>query len=218
MSHFTARGILAGFELYQQRAAARFVLPGEQRGPATSDLERAFLLRRGVAPERILTVPNRNGTLQQLEPVARLQQQGRISSVVVVCFAFHAPRVREYMRRLGIRGEIAEVEHTHATFLRERARATRVSRDELVNLPQLGAIRQAEQGISRMLLRIDRPFGRWAPATRLFKMLAGPTLTDIDGGRPRVGLARLDAALALVSEMAARIRERPHRVRRGSSG
>ena len=32
---------------------------------------------------------------------------------------------------------------------------------------------------------------RWAPATRLFKLLAGPTITDLEGGRARVGLARL---------------------------
>ncbi len=42
MSHFTARGILAGLELYRQGAAPRFILPGEQRKPATSDLEQSI--------------------------------------------------------------------------------------------------------------------------------------------------------------------------------
>jgi uncharacterized SAM-binding protein YcdF (DUF218 family) len=213
MSHFTARCVLAGLELYQQGAAPRLILPGEGRGPATSDLEQNFLLSRGVAPERLLNLPNRNGTLQQLEPVARLQRQSQVTNVVVVCFAFHARRVREYMRQLGIRGDLAEVEHTHAAFLRLSAGATRVNRDELVNLPQLGPIRRAEQGLSRMLLRIDRPFGRWAPATRLFKLLAGPTLTDIERGRPRVGLARAEATRALLSQVAVRVRRTLHLVR-----
>ena len=101
MSHFTARCILAGLEIYQQGAAPRFILPGEQRGPATSALERSFLLRRGVPLEHILDLPNRNGTLQQLEAVARLQRQGRLGRVVVVGFASHAERVRAYMQLLG---------------------------------------------------------------------------------------------------------------------
>src|SRR5439155_2450066 len=113
MSHFTARSVLAGLELFLQGAAPRFILPGEQRGPATSDLEVAFLVSRGVPLEHILDLPNRNGTLQQLESVARLQQQGGIERVLVVCFAFHAPRVREYIQLLGIRGDVAEVEQTH---------------------------------------------------------------------------------------------------------
>src|SRR5918911_1785151 len=134
MSHFTARCVLAGLELYQQGAAPRFILPGEQRGPATSDLERSFLLRRGVPLERILDLPNRNGTLQQLEPVARLQRQGRLGRVIVVCFAFHAERVRAYLRLLRVHGDVAEVEQTHAAFLRARTPTARVNREELVGL------------------------------------------------------------------------------------
>jgi hypothetical protein len=191
MSHFTSRCVLAGLELYQQRVASRFVLPGEQRGPATSDLERAYLVSRGVAPERILGLPNLNGTLQQLESVARLQRKGSVNNVVIVCFAFHIERVREYIRLLGIHGDVAEVEHTHAEFLRVRGGSVRVDRDELVNLPQMRPIIAAERGISRTLLLIDRPFGRWAPATRLFKLLAGPTITDIERGKARVGLVRV---------------------------
>jgi uncharacterized SAM-binding protein YcdF (DUF218 family) len=101
MSHFTARCILAGFELYQQGVATRFVLPGEQRAPATSDLEQAYLVRRGVGPERIVNLPNLNGTLEQLEAVARLQQRGGLGAVVVLSFAFHAQRVRSYVEDTG---------------------------------------------------------------------------------------------------------------------
>ena len=194
MSHFTARCVLAGLELHQQGTAPRFILPGEQRRPATSDLERSFLLSRGVKAEHMLNLPNRNGTVQQLEPVGRLQRQGQLGKVVVVCFAFHAERVRAYMRLLGIHGDMAEVEQTHAAFLRARARTARVSREELVNLPQLSPVRRAEQGISCRLLAIDRPFGPWAPASRLSKLLAGPTITDIERGRARVGLVRFEAA------------------------
>jgi hypothetical protein len=179
MSHFTARCVLAGLELYQQGVATRFILPGEQRAPSTSDLEQAFLVRRGLAPERMVNLPNLNGTLEQLEPVARLQRQGSVKDVIVVCFAFRAQRVRTYMCVLGIHGEVAEVEHTHAEFLRVHARAVRIDAQELVNLPQLRQVIDAERGISRALLRIDRPFGVRAPATRLFKLLAGPTITEI---------------------------------------
>ena len=195
MSHFTARCVLAGLELYQQHAAAHFLLPGEQRNPATSDLERAFLIRRGVPAENILCYPDLNGTLHQLEPVARLQRHGEINNAIVVCFAFHAPRVAEYMRMLPLRGDVAEVERTHADYLRSTASARRVNREELVNLPQLAQLERAEHGISHLILRLDRPFGRRAPLTRLLKLLAGPTITDIDHGRARVGLARLDRLL-----------------------
>ena len=207
MSHFTARCLLAGFELYQEGVAARFILPGEQRRPATSDLEQTFLLSRRVAPGCILNVPNRNGTLEQLEPVARLQGRGRLGNVVVVCFAFHAERVRDYMRLLGIRGDIAEVEQTHTLFLRVHAGASRVDREELLDLPQLRPVVQAERRISRTLLWIDRPFGRRAPATRLFKLLAGPTITDIQCGAAHVGLARVETARALVSGLKGRVQQ-----------
>jgi uncharacterized SAM-binding protein YcdF (DUF218 family) len=197
MSHFTARGVLAGLELYQQGAAPRFILPGEQHRPSTSDLERAFLLRRGVPPERILALPDLDGTLQQLEPVARLQRQGRLGRVVVLAFAFHCRRVERYMRLLGVAGEVAEVERTHAEFLHGRARVTRA---DLVGLPQLEPIRRAERGISGLLLALDRPFGRWAPASRLYKLLTGPAITDLDHGRPRLALARVEAVRSFISE------------------
>ena len=208
MSHFTARCVLAGLELYQQGVATRFILPGEQRAPATSDLEQDFLARRGVGPERMVNLPNLNGTLDQLEPIARLQRQGSVKQVLVVCFAFHAERVREYMRLLGIRGEVAEVEHTHAEFLRVHARAVRIDAQELVNLPQLRRVIDAERAISRALLRIERPFGVRAPATRLFKLLAGPTITDIERGGPRVGLARVEATRSLAAEAKGRVTQK----------
>jgi hypothetical protein len=192
MSHFTARSVLAGLELYRQGIADRFVLPGEQHGPATSDLEARFLRRQAVAPARILSLRGLDGTLQQLEAVRNLQRSGAVGGVVVVSFAFHAPRVLAYMRLLAISGEIAEVEQTHVAFLRARSARTRVDRTVLVSLPQLAEVRRAEQGISRTLLDLDRPFGRWAPATRLFKALAGATVTDIDHGRARIGLARVE--------------------------
>jgi hypothetical protein len=205
MSHFTARCVLAGLELYHQGIAARFVLPGEQRGPATSDLERAFLLSRGVASECILTFSGLNGTLEQMEPVARLQRQGRLGAVVIVCFQFHAERVREYGRLLGIRGYLAEVERTHAEFLRTHGGSIRVNRDELISFPQLGPVARAERGISHRLLGIHRPFGRWAPATRLFKLLAGPTITDIERGQARIELARTEAAKAVACGVVRRV-------------
>jgi hypothetical protein len=192
MSHFTARSVLAGLELYRQGIADRFVLPGEQRGPATSDLEAWFLRRQGIASERILSLPGLDGTLQQLEAVGNLQRSGAVGGVVVVSFAFHAPRVLAYMRLLTIRGEIAEVEQTHVAFLHARSARTRADRAVLMSLPQLAEVRRAEQGISRTLLDVDRPFGRRAPATRLFKALAGPTVTDIDHGHARIGLARVE--------------------------
>jgi hypothetical protein len=199
MSHFTARCVLAGFELYQQGLATRFILPGEQHAPATSDLEQAYLIRRGVGAERIVNLPNLNGTLEQLEAVARVQQEGKLGTVVVLCFAFHAKRVRSYMRLLGLRGEQATVEHVHAEFLRNYAGAVRVNDQELLNLPQLAKVAAAEHRISGTLLRIDRPFGARAPTTRLFKLLAGPTITDIERGQARVGLMRLEIIRRLIA-------------------
>jgi len=199
MSHFTARCILAGLELYRQGVAARFILPGEQRAPATSDLEQAYLVRRGVGNESVVNLPNLNGTLEQLEAVAQLQQRGELGTVVVLCFGFHANRVRSYMRLLAIRGEQATVEHIHVEFLRNYLGAVRVNEQELLNLPQLAQVLAAERGISGTLLRVDRPFGNRAPLTRLFKWLAGPTITDIERGQARVGLARLESIRGLLA-------------------
>jgi DUF218 domain len=198
MSHFTARCILAGFELYQQGVATRFILPGEQRAPATSDLEQGYLIRCGVEAESIVNLPNLNGTLEQLEAVARLQQRNKLGTVVVLCFAFHADRVRHYMRLLRVQGEQAAVEHVHAEFLRKYAGAVRIDEQELLNLPQLAPVVAAERGISGALLCVDWPFGDRAPVTRLFKWLAGPTITDIERGHARVSLARLEVVRGLL--------------------
>jgi len=65
-------------------------------------------------------------------------------------------------------------------------------------------VKRAEEIISPALLRIDRPFGRCAPASRLF--IAGPTVTDIHPGEARVGLVRLEAARALIAEVASRLK------------
>ena len=88
MSHFTARCILAGLELYRRGVAARFILPGEQRAPATSDLEQAYLVRRGVGNESVVNLPNLNGTLEQLEAVARLQQRGNSAPLLFSASGF----------------------------------------------------------------------------------------------------------------------------------
>jgi hypothetical protein len=106
------------------------------------------------------------------------------------------------MRLLAIHGDVAEVEQTHVAFLRAHGGSARLTREALLNLPQLGPVRRAEQGLSRWLLAIDRPFGCWAPTTRLFKLLAGPTITDIERGRARVGLVRLEAAREFVGALA----------------
>ena len=208
MSHFTARCILAGLELYRQGVAARFILPGEQRAPATSDLEQAYLVRRGVGNDSVVNLPNLNGTLEQLEAVAQLQQRGKLGTVVVLCFAFHANRVRSYMCLLKIRGEQVDVEHVHAEFLRNYAGAVRIDEQELLNLPQLSPVVAAERKISGALLRVDRPFGYRSPMTRLFKWLAGPTITDIERGQARVGLVRLEIVRGLLA------RSSPQRFRR----
>jgi len=69
-----------------------------------------------------------------------------------------------------------------------------------MDLTQVRAVAAAERGISGALLRIDRPLGVMAPATRLVKLLAGPTVTDVEGGHPRLGLARIEAAQSLTLE------------------
>lgn len=192
MSHFTARAVLAGYELYQQGTAPVFILPGEQHGPATSELEQFYLVRRGVPADRITTMTDLNGTLQQLERMAQLQKRSKLGRIIVVCFGFHEVRVRALIDMLGVRGDTAEVERVHVDFLRVRGASVRVNRDELLNLPQLDPVRRAEEGITGRLLALDRPFGRRAPLTRLFKMLMGPTITDIERGRARIGLSRLE--------------------------
>jgi len=52
--------------------------------------------------------------------------------------------VRKCMRMLATRGDIAKVEHIHTEFLRLHARALRVHEQELLNLPQLRTVVNAE--------------------------------------------------------------------------
>ncbi len=180
MSHFTSRAVLAGWELYDQRKAPVIIIPGEEQNPATSDLEKDYLMRKGVDTDNIIDFPNLNGTQQQLDPIADLQKSGKIGKVLIVSFEFHRERVSELMKRWDIQGDIAEVEQTHVQYLQElnsRANENRLeqgksvvktlaNRDRLINLPQLEPIKKAEHGIARKLMTVDKPFGRQAPFSR----------------------------------------------------
>lgn len=190
LSHFTARSVLAGWELYQQGKARLFVLPGEEKEPSTADLEKAYLVSKGVPEEDIVVFPNLNGTQQQLDPIFELQKSGELGKVLVVSFEFHKQRVSELMKIWGIEGDVAEVEETHVRFLQNLGNGNRVDREELINLPQLDQIKKAEHGIARKMMMLDRPFGKRAPFSRIAKVLMGPTVTDID----KVGLVRIEKA------------------------
>jgi hypothetical protein len=95
-------------------------------------------------------------------------------------------------------------EGLHADFLRSVGGSVRVDRVELSNLPQLRQVIAAERGVVARLVDIDRPFAGWAPASRLFKLIADPTMTDIDRGQARVGLARVEALTAFLAARRAR--------------
>lgn len=206
MSHFTSRAVLAGRELYEQQKAPFIILPGEENNPATSDLEKDYLIKNGIDVNNIFDFPNLNGTQQQLDPIADLQKNGSIGKVLIVSFEFHKERVKELMRRWGIQGDVAEVEQTHVEYLREQNRRAnekrkvlgeeerkiRANRDTLVNLPALEPIKKAEHGIAIKLMKLDKPFGRKAPFSRIAKTIMGPTITDIQGGKVKVGLVRIE--------------------------
>ena len=193
MSHFTSRAILAGLELYQDGKAPLFILPGEQKNPSTSDLERDYLIRKGIDPSNIFTADNLNGTQQQLDPIADLQKNGNLGKVLVVAFEFHKERAEDLIRQWGIKADIAEVEKTHARFLKEQSHGgSKVDRNVLINLPQLEKVKKAEHGIARRLTSVDRPFGRRAPFARTAKKIMGPTITDIDRRTSRIGLVRIE--------------------------
>ena len=200
MSHFTIRACSVGWELYQQNMAPLFILPGEQKNPATSDLEKDFLIKKSVDPENIIDFPNLNGTLEQLEPIADLRKKGKIDKVLVVAFEFHRKRVQEYMKLLDIDGDIAEVEQTHINALHARGKGSRASRKTLINMPQLKPIKKAE-GIARKIVALDKPFGRRAPVSRLYKLITGPTITDIERGKVKLGLVRIEKIREALNKM-----------------
>lgn len=199
-SHFTTRAISVGWELYQQNMAPLFILPGEQKNPATSDLEREFLIKKGVAPENIIDFPNLNGTAKQLKPIADLQDEGKIGKVLIVSFESHQKRVQQHMELFDINGDIAEVERTHVDALRARGKGSKASREKLINMPQLKKIKKVER-IARKIVALDRPFGRRAPVSRLYKFITGPTITDIKQGKLELGLVRIEAIREALNKM-----------------
>ena len=71
LSRFTARSVLAGLELDKPRPGHAFHPAAERCAPATSDLAQAFLVRRGVEPERIVNLLNVNGTLDNVGQLKR---------------------------------------------------------------------------------------------------------------------------------------------------
>lgn len=204
MSHFTSRAISAGWELYQQGKAPLFILPGEFKNPATSDLEKDYLIKKGVSPENIIDFPNLNDTFAQLKLIAALQRRGELDKVLVVAFEFHQERVREWMRRLKIEGDVAEVEETHEKWLQERSGGrSRVNREQLINLPQFEFVKRAER-VARTLMVLDKPFGEVAPLTRVVNFLRGPTITDIN----QLSLAHIEKIRQVLKEMRHRVRNR----------
>lgn len=193
MSHFTSRAILAGLELFQEGKAPLFILPGEQKDPSTSDLERDYLVRMGVDTDRIFTAENLNGTQQQLDSIADLQKNGNLGKVLVVAFEFHKRRAGDLIGQWGINADIAEVEEMHVRFLKEQSYGrSKVDRSILINLPQLEKVKKAEHGIARRLANMDRSFGRRAPFARTAKFIMGPTITDIDRRTTKIGLVRIE--------------------------
>lgn len=195
LSHFTARAALAGWELYQEGQAPRIFVPGEGKNPSTGALEKAYFERKNAQAERTGTKPidpnqvvvfeNLNGTQQQLDPIADLQEAGKLGKVLVVSFEFHKKRVKELLDRWKINGDIAEVEGTH-----ERYSGGKASREKLINLPQLEPIKKAENGIPRILMALDKRFGRKAPFSRTAKAVMGSTVTDLN----ELGLLRIKNA------------------------
>lgn len=190
MSHYTARAALAGWELYHQGAAPFIILPGEQINPATSDMEAEFLQKKGVPETHIINFPNLNGTQEQLDPIAELQDSGKIGKVLIVSFAFHKPRVASLVQQWGITGDIAEVEETHALYLQSlnpQHNAVHI-REVLVNMPRVKKLEKVEHGLPTLLTHLDRRSGRKAPFARKAKFLMGPAVSDID----KTGLARVE--------------------------
>ena len=183
MSHFTSRAILAGWELFDQKKAPKFILPGEGKDPSTADLEANFLINnRGLLPDQIQLFTNKNGTVDQLEPIAKLQRNKKLGKILVVSFEFHRGRVEDILKRFGIDADTAEVEQTHTDYLKARGN-TNVDRDQLVNLPQVLEVKKAEEGLVKKIHKLDGYFGDKAPISRLLKHITGPTVTDIDHGR-----------------------------------
>lgn len=216
MSHFTSRAILAGWELFDQGKAGKFILPGEEKNPSTSELEANFLINnRHVDPNKIQVLSNLNGTVQQLDPVAKLQREGRLGKVLVVSFEFHKQRVEELMRRAGILGDIAEVEQVHADYLTDlnkkkneerktlglEEKPIRVSRDQLIHLPAVEEVKRTEEGIVRKVLKLDAPFGDKAPVSRSLKVLTGTSITDLDHDKAVMRMARAEQVKKLLKRI-----------------
>lgn len=190
LSYFSQLATETGLLLWRANQVKSFLLPGEQRNPSTCDLETDYLVQNGVPNSKISCFPNVNGTLQQLEPIAKLQKQKKIGSISILAFHFHIPRTKHLIKVLRIDAEILEVEETYLKLKYPNKTPEQLQKQRLKMLaaPFMQRAIRAETGIVRYLFLLDKPFGTLFPISRLSKLLMGPSITDKD----KIGLVRLE--------------------------
>lgn len=183
--------------MWRAQKVKKFLLPGEQKNPSTAELERDYLLKNGVQEELMDIFTNRNGTVQQLEPIARMQREKRLGRINVLAFAFHIPRTQELIKALQLNANVLEVEETYIKlrYPQKTKEQLETERYKLINAPFMKKVEKSEQGIVKLVALCDRPFGTLFPLSRLFKLILGPTITD----RDYIGLVRIEQIKRILS-------------------
>ncbi len=98
-----ARRIAAAVVAARRHPEARLLVSGgpSRRGPAEAEAMRAALLRRGVAPGRIVADPEARDTMDTVRAAARLTHRG--ARVLAVSSRYHVPRCVALLRLAGLR-------------------------------------------------------------------------------------------------------------------
>ncbi len=196
MSFYTKRNAEAVAIGYKAGLYDKVLVPGE--GDKTAFLVEDHLISAGIPATAIKPFLYKDGTQQQLDPIADLQHQGKLGRVRIYGWAFHDPRVGDIKNRWNIAGDIAEVEHEviNAQVMKDKTEVTAADlkaisdqRQIWIESPRYQALIRTEQGIPALLMALDTPFRRLAPFARTAKWLMGPTITDIE----QVTLLRLQA-------------------------
>lgn len=109
LSLFSKIALSAAFECYQDGVFDKFLLCGEQTfGPdkkSTSDLMREKLMKLGVPEENIQLLSktdNLNNTVYQIKALAQYQQVNPDSSLLIIDYNFHDPRIKNHMEGFGL--------------------------------------------------------------------------------------------------------------------
>lgn len=172
LSYWSSQSVHAGYHLRERGTSHLVVIPGEsvfgKDYQPTAGLMLNYLQAKGISGDFIRAYPNYNNTVTQLEHIRDLQKNGGLTNVLVVACNWHKERVEQVMDKLGIVGDIVEVEAVLDAFHKETNRGT------LLAIKATERMKEKDARIrnNRLLRRI------WVQ--KLLGKIFGPRIVDLN--------------------------------------